>query len=156
MQNMTTSKNTEAAAIIGGFENCAGGLLDAQDWIESKMDATLVEDVEWYVKGDHFTGILFAKFGDVSKRDKFIDNFPRSNLLCDGIKVWSNIDKPVEDRVPERFFNGVRKQLGEWGEIDKRSIRVEMEGPSKKLIIGGRGKVGGVTVGTGVVLEGKF
>ena len=118
-------------AIVGGLQNWVGGLVDAQAWIKTKVDAILVEDVEWYVKGD-FNGVLFAKFGDVSKRDQFIDKNSTSNLVYDGIKVWSNIGKPVEDRVPERFFNGVRKQLAEWGEIDKRSIRVEMDGPSKK------------------------
>ena len=58
-----------------------------------------------------------------------------SNLTYDGTHVWANIDKPVKDRAPERFFRAIKKHIVAWGDMDKRNIRFEVDCPSKKLII---------------------
>ena len=90
-------------AVIGGFKNC-GNLEDAKVWINARCTEYGVPTTAdiWCPKNG-FQGIAFAKFADVSTRDKFVSKVTSSKPQYENIPVWSRAEAPVEDRACEKI-----------------------------------------------------
>ena len=98
-------------AVIGGFRNC-GSLDDAKVGINAKCaDYGISSAVDMWCPKSGFKGLVFAKFGDITTRDKFVSKVKLLKPQYDTIPVWSEAEAPVEVRACEKFLRGLKKIL---------------------------------------------
>ena len=93
----------------------------------------------WCPKGG-FKGLAFAKFIDISIRDKFVSKIIVAKPEYEGIQVWARAEAPVEVRACEIFLSGLKKILVGWG-FDFTCIRYDVEGTEKTLKVNNEVKV---------------
>ena len=67
-----------------------------------------------YCKGT-FKGLLWAEFADPGDRDAAIQHIKGSGTLLGTNKVWANVEKPVEDRVPLSILIRAKTLFIKWG-----------------------------------------
>ena len=117
----TTLAQGTRTVLFGGLQTHT--LASAQEWITSKLkELKLPPPTDMYIKGDEFTGIVFAKIESASLVEQVTSAVTRANLSSGTSKVWCKEDKPFEERTALSFLLGLRYQLKEWGY--KGSIRV--------------------------------
>ena len=93
----------------------------------------------WCPKGG-FKGLAFAKFSDISIRDKFVLKVIVTKPEYEGVQVWARAEAPVEVRACEIFLSGLKKILVGWG-FDFTCIRYDVEGIDKTLKVNNEVKV---------------
>ena len=127
-------------AVIGGFRNC-GNLDDAKVWINAKcVEYGVGSAVEIWCPKAGFKGIAFAKFADISTRDKFVSKVQSTKPQYESIPVWSRAEASVEVRVCEKFLSGLEKLLVGWG-FDPSRIHYDTESADKTLKVDNATKV---------------
>ena len=120
-------------AVIG-FKNC-GGIEDAKNWINAKCtEFGVTIPTEMWCPKSGFKGLMFAKFGDTSIRDKFVSKVVVMKPEYEGVQVWSRIKTPPEVRACEVFLSGLKKILVGWG-FDQTIIKYDTESTEKTLEI---------------------
>ena len=68
-----------------------------------------------YCKGD-FKGLIWLEFADAADRDAAIQYIKESGTLLGTNRVWANLEKPVEERVPLTVLLRAKDLLVKWGE----------------------------------------
>ena len=103
--------------LFGGLETMS--FAAAQEWVTTRFKAlSLPPPSDVYIKGDEFSGILFAKLDSANT----VEQVTRTKHMNGTSQVWCKKDKPFKERTALSFLLGLRRQLKEWGY--KRSIRV--------------------------------
>ena len=94
---------------------------------------------------------MFVRFASIPERDAAVAKLNRAKVQVkiDSKPVWARADTAVDIRACEVFLWGLKKLLVEWG-FEKRTVRVEVEGPTKFM------KVGGKMVVTTFVVDGEL
>ena len=81
-----------------------------------------------------FKGLVFAKFADISTRDRFVAKISTIKPEYEGDKVWAQVEASVEARACGKFLSGLKKILVGWG-FDPNCILWDTEGAENTLKI---------------------
>ena len=126
--------------VLGGFTQFAS-LSEASDWLKNILwEAYAPTPLEIFTKtvGGEYSGVFCATFASATDRVKALSVVKIKLAEFGDKEKWANTDLPVEIQAPEKYLLGVKKQLVQWGTFTRNRIRVEIDGPSKKLKIEGK------------------
>jgi hypothetical protein len=87
------------------------------------------------MKGQVFSGILFAKYPASFTRDLAVATLRSAKLAHGDQQVWATQDLPIPTRARKMFLLGLRWQLGEWGFVKRE---VEIDDHYTKMAIAGK------------------
>jgi len=94
------SKSNKIRAVIGGL-GTLGDLSSAEHGVhETLWKAWLTKPYTSFCK-ENFKGIIWAEFRDDRGREDAIAHIKQMGLTLGDTKVWSNIERTVEDRAPQ-------------------------------------------------------
>ena len=119
----TTLSSTSTPAVFGGLSS-TGDLDGAKGWVSNMLwDGWLKGPSKMYCKGN-FKGIIWAEFANSGDRDAAIQRVKDSGAVLGQDRVWANVEKPVEDRVPLSILIRAKYLLIKWG-IPKEQLWVD-------------------------------
>ena len=102
-------------AVLGGLKTL-GSKDEASSWLHDKLKSLHGPmPMETYIKGDVFTGMLFAKFTSSAERDAAVSLLRGSGLKQGDKEFWAKEDLPIEDRARKSFLLSLRYLLNEKG-----------------------------------------
>ena len=90
---------------------------------------------ETYMKGQVFSGILFAKYPASFTRDLAVATLRSAKLAHGDQQVWATQDLLIPTRARKMFLLGLRWQLGEWGFVKRED---EIDDHYTKMAIAGK------------------
>ena len=101
-----------------------GDVETAKGWVNDILwGAWIKGPVKMYCKGT-FKGLIWAEFADPASRDAAIQHIKESRTILGTNKVWSSVEKPVEDRVPLTILVRAKHLFIKWG-IPKELLWVD-------------------------------
>ena len=119
--HQTTRPPASIPAVIGGL-SALGDMEAAKGWVNDILwGAWIRGPMKMYCKGT-FKGLIWAEFAD--PRDAAIQHIKESGTTLGTNKVWANIEKPVEDRVPLTILIRAMHLFIKWG-IPKELLWVD-------------------------------
>ena len=102
-------------AVLGGLR-ALGSKDEAASWLHDKLKSLHGPvPTETYIKGDVFTGMLFAKFTSSVERDAAVSLLRGSGMKQGDKEFWAKEDLPIEDRARKSFLLSLRYLLNEKG-----------------------------------------
>ena len=134
MKGPTASKNSgqfqgeilAQTLMFGGFGQGSSGEAEI-NWLAEKLKEMKAEPAKTtYYKGDNFKGILFAKFGGAEVAAKAVDIVAKKKLVHEECDIQCQPEAPVEVRAIRTLLLGLRRQLNEWGSLNKSIIRLDI------------------------------
>ena len=103
-----------------------GDLDRAKEWVNNTLwKAWLQGPNKMYCKGD-FKGLIWVEFASDNDRDAAIQHVKNAGTLLGTDRVWANVERPVEERVPSSILGRAKQLFIKWG-VPKEQLWVDRD-----------------------------